>query len=243
MKTYLIIIFTLLLSTMQVFAEENIDNTEITEEKTEETIEEVKISIQEKLDKASKKKIKIYKFNPVKNKDGYITLIEFNDLSCDECLKKSEEVFNTIKNDNLKSIKVIYKHLSSDSKKLTNQKEIYSMLANDYGKFWAFKEKVTLNSYTKEDQYVELLLSLGLTKKEINNSLTNKYQQYYYNLDADNNFAKSVRSSYTPMFFIDNYRIDEDISLNEVNEYIELKKVKYLEDQKKENNKYKMGRF
>lgn len=251
MKKSLIIIFTSLLLTMQAFAQENQEETtpdsstvEKTEQaKTDEKSAEPKLTLKEKLLKAQKKRLKFYKFNPVKNKKGYVTLVEFNDLDCAECLDKSKKVYDTILAEHEQYIKVVYRHINHDSTKLVNNIEVYAMLANDYGKFWEFKNKLYTNSYKTEEQLIELLLEIGLTKKQINESLAEKYRYYYYNLDVDHQYAVSIESHSTPMFFVDGYRIDEDITLQELNEYIQLKVTEFLEKKEKEDNKYKMGRF
>lgn len=251
MKKSLIIIFTSLLLTMQAFAQENQEETtpdassdeQIEQSQATQENAEPKLTLEEKLLKAQKKRLKFYEFNPVKNKDGYITLVEFNDLDCDKCLEESKKVYDTILSENEPFIKTIYRHINHDSTKLVNNIEVYAMLANDYGKFWEFKNKLYKNSYKTEEQLIELLLDIGLSKKQINDSLAVKYKQYYYNLDVDHEYSVSVESHSAPMFFVDGYRIDEDITLQELNEYIQLKKKEFLEKKEKENNKYKMGRF
>tara|TARA_Y100001960_G_scaffold48438_1_gene49084 strand:+ start:213 stop:920 length:708 start_codon:yes stop_codon:yes gene_type:complete len=235
---------------MQAFAQENKEentsaDTSVEQSDASQEVEnaEPTLSLNEKLEKARQKRIKQYSFNPVKNPEGQIILFEFNDLDCADCLEKSKKVFNTITSDNEKSLRIVYRHINHDSTKLVNNIEVYGMVANKYGKFWEFKEKLYQNSYKTEEQLINLLLSIGLTKKQINAGLTDDYKEIYYNLDADHSYAVSIESHSAPMFFIDGYRLDEDISLQELNEYIQLKKKEYLEKEEKENNKYKMGRF
>lgn len=251
MKKIHIFIFTLLLTSLQAFAQENVekDSTNAKPEQTEnvakesEKKEENKVSLADRLKELEVKKIRIYEFNPVKNPKGFITIVEFNDLNCKECLAQAKEFYDVINKKDLENIKIIYKHINKDKTKLVNQNTVYGMVANRLNKFWEFKDDITVNDYKTNEDYINSMLSVGINKEELYNNLMLNSDRFYKNLDADEHFAISIKSHATPMFFIDGYRINEDITLQDLNEYIQLKTQEFMEAKAKEDNKYKMGKF
>lgn len=251
MKNISLIIFTLFLCSLQAFAEENVTPEKVEQaeetakdtENSEEKAEEEKVFITEKLADIDKKNIRIYKFNPIKNPKGFITIVEFNDLNCDECILKSKEFYSAINVEDLKNIKFIYKHINNDKTKLVNQKTIYGMVANNFGKFWEYKNEILDGKNHSNEDIINSMMSLGIKKDQLYNTLMFESDRFYKNLDADNQFAQSIKSHTSPMFFIDGYRVNEDISLQEINEYIQLETQKFMAAKAKEDNKYKMGKF
>tara|TARA_Y100001960_G_scaffold303341_1_gene355293 strand:+ start:3148 stop:3900 length:753 start_codon:yes stop_codon:yes gene_type:complete len=250
MKNITLIIFTLLLTSLQVFAQENVENkeektAEVTETTTpEEPKEEVEqVAILERLKDIKAKRIKIYEFNPIKNSQGFITIIEFNDLSCKECITKSQAFYDSLGQDNLKNVKLIYKHSNSNKTKLVNQTTVYGLVAAKLNKFWEFKEEISRNNYTSNEDLISAIMTAGVTKEELYNNLMLNSDLFYKNIDADDKYAKSLRSKQVPMFYVDGYKVGEDIMPDEVAGYIADRTTEYMNAKKLEDNKYNMGKF
>jgi len=242
-KKSLFLIFTLLFISLQAFAQENSTNEEKVDSELAEKAEEKAIPLAQKLEELKTQKMKLYKFNPIKNLNGLITLVEFNDLNCSECLEKFKEIYDSIDEENLKYIRIIYKFTNKDVINLVNQMTIYAMSADKFGVFWQFKEEIGKNNLSKHDEIIDLLLSLGVDKKELLNDLKNRSKDYYKQLDADVKFARTIENSTAPMIFIDGYRVNDDFTLEELNEYISIRVEELRKQKHEEENKYKMGKF
>ncbi|HAG52922.1 MAG TPA: hypothetical protein DCL21_03955 [Alphaproteobacteria bacterium] len=250
MKKSLLLIFTLFFISLQAFAQENSNNeeqvnAEDTKSQEESTIkaDEKSISLSEKLETLQVQKMRLYKFNPIKNFEGVVTLVEFNDLSCKECLLKSKKVYDSIGEENLKNLRIIYKFINKDALNLVNQMTVYAMAADEFGVFWEFKEAITNKNISTHDEIIELLLSLGIDKKELLDDLAHGAKNYYKQLDADVKFANSIENTQAPMIFVDGYRVNDDFTLEELNEYISNQIEKFKKQKDEEENKYKMGKF
>tara|TARA_Y100001960_G_scaffold74351_1_gene79177 strand:- start:922 stop:1659 length:738 start_codon:yes stop_codon:yes gene_type:complete len=245
MKKNILIIFTLLLLNMQAFAQEKSDSEQKTDDSKaiEEKVEEEQIPLAEKLPTLPRKNLIIYEFNPVKNKDGIVTLVEFNDLGCKECLTKSKEFYAQLSKENMKHVKVIYKHANSNNLNLVNQLAISGLVADSLGKFWEFKKQVGLKDYSNFDNQISLFLELGADKNKLTDLLNDSTKTLYRQIDADANYAASLKSKTVPMFYLDGYKVQEDLTVPEVNEYIQTKVDSHLKAVYEEQNKYKMGKF
>ena len=66
---------------------------------------------------------------------------------------------------------------------------------------------------------------------------------YYKQLDADNNLADDFEMSSTPLIFINGYKVDEDLTFEEAIIYANYLAKEELTKQEKEKNKYKIGKF
>ncbi|MCP4355570.1 MAG: thioredoxin domain-containing protein [Proteobacteria bacterium] len=213
------------------------------DEKVVETAESIQLSLKDKLSKSRPRDIKISEFNPIKNRKGFITLIEFNDLSCKECLADATKIYETISAEDLPSLKIIYKHAQKDRAELVNKLAFFGFLAKDYEKFWEFKDKITNNEYKDDESIIEEFLNWGTTQKELFNKIKLRGPDFYRYIDIDTQYAELLKGHTTPMFFIDGYKVDEDISLQEMLEYIKLKKIEWLEKKEKFESKYKVGKI
>lgn len=244
MKKKLILAMSLIfLGNFCAFAQEK--DKENIEKNVEETqnLEKTQESLEEKLAKSHPKKIKVYEFNPVKNPKGIVTFIEFNDLSCKECLNKSNEIYNAIGEEMLQDMKIVYKHIQEKPNALVNKHAFYGALANKYGKFWEMKEHFRKKDYTEDDQVIDDLLKMGLKQNALFDVIMNSGDTFYKHLDVDAQYGMSLKSHASPMFFIDGYRLEEDISLQEMIEYIKLKKQDWLLKKEQLENKYKVGKL
>jgi len=220
------------------------ENSEVTSEAVvDEVSEEAQKALADKLEKTRPRQLKIYDFNPVKNPNGYITLVEFNDLSCKECLLNAQEVYDAIKGDDFDGLKVIYKHVQNSPVHLANKQAFWGFLASDYNKFWEVREKFVKNDYKTEDEFIDEFLKLGITRKDLFSNIQHKGEAFYKQVDLDSQYASSIKGHTSPMFFIDGYKLDEDISLQEMIEYIKLKKQDWLERKKQLEDKYKVGKL
>lgn len=237
-----LIIFTLLFGSMQAFAEEKPKEMSSAVSENEENTKE-KISVLEKIKNIEPTKIKIYDFNPIKNPKGVITIVEFNDLSCKECLVKANNFYSELSQDSLKNIKIIYKHINSNKTNLVNQPTVYALVAANLGKFWEFKDVLTKNNLETNEQIIEAMTSIGIKKQDLYDNLMMKSDKFYKNIDADEKFAKYLKNTSAPMFYVDGYKVDEDINKEELIEYITLRNQEFLKARELENNKYKMGKF
>jgi protein-disulfide isomerase len=244
MKKNSLIIFTLLLISLQAFAEEKSTNQK-TENvlNTKDAIKAKDNNIKDKLAQIKPKTIKVYDFNPVKNKNGIITIVEFNDLSCNECLKKANDVYKNIAPKNQEYIKYVYKHQYQNKTNLINQITLYGLIANNFDKFWDLKDILTQKNLKDNDQIINALKNLGIKEKDLYNSLLLNSKDLYNKIDTDNNYAKTLKISNTPTFFIDGYQIDADLDAKDVNNYINLKVDEFIVNKNNEDNKYKMGKF
>lgn len=250
MKNISLIIFTLLFTSLQAFAQEKVEESNKTEQVEQapevENADKAPVkesNLEEKLKNLDPTKIRIYEFNPIKNPEGVVTIIEFNDLSCKKCLQEAQEFYSAINKDDLKNVKLIYKHVNSNDTKLVNQETVYGLIADKVGKFWHYKEEITNNEYKSNEDYISAMMTAGVSKTQLYDNLMLSSESLYKNIDADDQFAQSLEGKSIPMFYIDGYKLGKDLSLEEVKEYISLKVQKSIEDKEKENNKYNMGKF
>jgi len=223
------------------YAEENSEP--IVESAVDEISEEAKQALTDKLERTKPRQLKIYDFNPVKNPKGYITLVEFNDLSCKECLLHAQEVYDAIEGDAFDGLKIIYKHVQDSPVHLANKQAFWGFLAADYNKFWEMRKGFVKNEYKTEDDLIAEILKLGVKRKDLFFNIQQKGDEYYKQVDLDSQYAESIKGHTSPMFFIDGYKLDEDISLQEMIEYIKLKKQDWLERKKQLEDKYKVGKL
>jgi len=224
-------------------SEKNVDLIANKEIKTDGNSENIQKVLNEKLSKSNSRNIKINEFNPIKNKNGFITLIEFNDLNCKECLLSAEKTYEAIPKEDLSSLRIIYKHAQKNHIELVNKLAFWGFVAKDCDKFWDFKDKVTQNEYKKDEDIINEFINWGINQKDIFDKLNLRGFDFYKYIDIDTQYAETVKGHTIPMFFIDGYKVDEDISLQEMLEYIKLKKIEWLKKKENLESKYKIGKI
>lgn len=230
-------------STFANASDEIIDNS-VTNDLQNEPKEEQKINLEQKLNTLKKYKFKISKYNPQTKDYGFAQIIEFNDLSCYECLQESKKFYELLSDEQKQNANIVYKNLKKLDPSNVDNKALYGYLANDLNLFWQFKQSLTDKEYKNNEDLLNLLFSLGADSKQISNNLKEKSGFYYYNLDQDTQEGKKLNNHTVPMFFINGYRVFNDgLNKEELKKYLDKLYQEYQLKEHKKNNKFNMERF
>jgi hypothetical protein len=167
------------------------------------------------------KAIKIFKHNPIKNKNGNITAIEFLDFGCKECIKDAILV-DSILNDNT-NIKIVSKLNNIDTDKQLNIENLAAITASQQGHFFEFKTNFLNSDSNDLKSIINSLEKSNISLREFRNSLTKNSDILLNYLAKDLSQAEKLKlNSYT--IFINNRMfsnaIDSEYNLKDIPLYI-----------------------
>lgn len=167
------------------------------------------------------KSLEIFKHNPIKNKNGNITAIEFLDFGCKDCLKDASYVSSIInKNQN---IKIITKLNNINIDKQLHIENLAAITASQQGHFFEFKENFLNSDSNDLKSIINSLEKSNISLREFRNSLTQNSDILLNYLAKDLSQAEKLKiNSYT--VFINNRmfsnNIDSQYNLKDIPLYI-----------------------
>lgn len=165
----------------------------------------------------NRQQIRIYDHSPSTGPKGAaITIIEFNDLSCNQCREVSKKV-DEIREKHPKDVRHIYVHTPIDAYNATNPAAFYGRIAYDNGIFWKYRSYLYQNKPTAENIYMDTLVDLGMEMDKVREDIKDNARRYYREIDADTKLAADMGENTAPAIFINGIRIGSTISMENVN--------------------------
>lgn len=174
--------------------------------------------------------ITVYDHSPTRGyRKAAINLVEFNDLSCDQCRKLSKSL-DKLFTKYPKDIKHIYVHTPIDKYNSTNPSAFYGRIAYANDLFWKYRKAL----YTKTESnniYLDTLISLGMTLDDIREEIRTKARIFYREIDADTLIAGRIGEEKAPAAYINGIRIGHSIGFEHMEKLIEyeLEQIKLRE--------------
>lgn len=150
-----------------------------------------------------------YAHNPTRGTpSAAITVVEFTDLACNQCfdyLTKADQAIQV----NEKDMRQTSIHLPLNRYNDTNLAAFYGKIAQQQGRFWEYRQALIQAPPKDSKSLLKVLLASGVAERDARQSLLANARQFYRELDADNQLAKSLGLSKPPHFYVNGISVGE----------------------------------
>lgn len=182
---------------------------------------------------SQKRDIPFYEHAPTKGDPAApVTVVLFNDLSCLQCMNPIKKVDEAVKA-HAADVYYVHVHLPVDDFNATNPAAFYGRLAHKLGLFWEYREQVMKSQATSSEQYMQILVDLGVDPSELRKLIRSYARQAYQELDADHALCQRLHLERPPVVFINGIKVAEGGLLDNVGDVITFLIDKYQLDQLK----------
>ena len=127
--------------------------------------------------------LKIYDHNPIQNRDGIITAVEFIDFGCARCLVDANFAHRILK-DNV-NVKLISKLNNVEPEKNLHIANIASLVAAKENKFFKFREKQLTTASNDLNDIINNLETSGVSLRSFRRAITVSTDALLHNLAKD----------------------------------------------------------
>ncbi|HAG52505.1 MAG TPA: hypothetical protein DCL21_01825 [Alphaproteobacteria bacterium] len=159
-------------------------NIQLLQEKLDKKILEQETTVKVEFDESIQEgALKIYDHNPIKNKQGIITAVEFIDFGCSSCLVDANFAHRILK-DNV-NVKLISKLNNVEPEKSLHIANIASLVAAKENKFFEFREKQLTTASNNLNDIINNLEKSGVSLRSFRRAITVSTDAILHNLAKD----------------------------------------------------------
>lgn len=171
----------------------------------------------------NRRRIQVWNHTPVRGPENApVVLLEITDLSCLYCQSMSKRIDEIMMQDKYKGkIQHLVMYLPVDQYNFTNSAAFYSRLAYDAGHFWKYRESLYDTPDSNDHAFIDKLLNIGVSEKDIRKKTRKNARRYYRELDADVNTSKNLGELRPPALYVNGIKIGGSITMDELEPLID----------------------